>query len=301
MTTETRVNIGPIARQINSDGTLNSASYADFASMKPEFEALTAVLVDKVVTIAHDERDTNLQASLVLNFGREDTFRTLEKVMTQDIGGAAYRLDRLIEIGSVSPDFQATYDRFSVLLKARSELDPEVPNHPTLISALYGGIQTATLTMSESLRLIHDLGKGKTPQELVEIARRSYPLIVNLAAMHLEHFTFAGTVLQPEEERDVEEGFNHLSISKFTLSGEPGNERLEITSEALADINKLIEEAGPQETPTTGCPALVNFGEGSAIRKLWDWHLELAERIYPALEKPEVKQDILPDPTWGAI
>ncbi len=302
MITETRVNIGPQARQIKRDGTASSHVYTDLASLKPELEAVTAVIADRIVTDAYNDRNLRLQTAIVLGTGRDDPFGTLEKVMMQDIGGFAIRLDGNVNSGKTDPEFQTTYSRFSQLLKNRSDLDPEVAFRPTP-AALYGGLQTASFIMSESLRLIHDLGKGKAPEELVEIARQSYPLIVNLAAMHLEHFVFVGNVIHPGIEGDESFGAEKLSDEKFALTGEPGKERLGLTQEALEEIERLIELDGPEtlDTPTTGCPALVNFGEGSAIRKLWDWHLELAERIYPALAKPEVKYDLPPDPTWGKI
>lgn len=283
MIKETRVNIGPLAKQIRTEGPLITPKYADFATMKPEFEALTAVLIDRVVTCAYEERDTRIQSAIVLSAGGDDTFTVLEKIMTQDIGSSANRLQRQIENETVDPELISTYIRFSDLLKERAEMDPEIGQHTTLLSSLLGGIQTATLMMSESLGLINVLGEGKSPEELVGIAKRSYPLIVNIAAMNLEHFIFAGEVLQPLDSEDDSFGFIHLSPYKFALIGDPGRERLEITPEASEEIEGLIEKSGELTVPTTGCPGLVNFGTGSAIRKLWDWHLELAEIIFPKI------------------
>lgn len=302
MSTETRVNIGPMAKQIKTDGPTMATTHTDLKSLKPEFQAVSAVLIDKIIADSYEERNLGLQSALILNFGRENTFETLEKVMMQDIGGTVIRLGNRLDSNADSPEYQATYNRFKQLLETRAELDPEIVFLPSL-SSLYGGLQTATFFMSESLRLIHALGDGKSPEELLAIARRSYSLIVNTASMHLEHFIHTGTVIHPEKDETDQSRFGDLALSKFALIGEPGSERLGLSPEATLEIQRLIDEAGKLETPTTGCPALVNFGGGSAIKKLWDWHLELAERIYPALANPDKRPftNSASDPTWGVI
>ncbi len=302
MTTETRVNISPMAKQIRTDGPTSVTTHTDLKSLKPEFEAINAVLIDRIIGDSYEERDLGLQSALILNFGRENTFETLEKVMMQDIGGTVIRLGNRLDSNADSPEYQATYTRFKQLLETRAELDPEIVFLPSL-SALYGGLQTATFFMSESLRLIHALGNGKSPEELLAIARRSYSLIVNTASMHLEHLVHTGAVIHPEKDETDPNKFGNLALSKFALIGEPGNERLGINPLASAEILELIGDTNELDTPTTGCPALVNFGGGSAIRKLWDWHLELAERIYPALAKPDINNysNSSSDPTWGVI
>ena len=42
-------------------------------------------------------------------------------------------------------------------------------------------------------------------------------------------------------------------------------------------------EVPVHDSPTAGCPAMVNFGEDSALKNMWDWHVDIAGTIYQQL------------------
>lgn len=84
----------------------------------------------------------------------------------------------------------------------------------------------------------------------------------------------------------LEEGsifFKRFDPKYFALKDVRDGKQLVITDSAKAygqeDVEKLhaFNHTGPA---TIGCPAMVNFNGSSAVRKLWDWHIELAETIY---------------------
>ncbi len=146
-----------------------------------------------------------------------------------------------------------------------------------------GGIQTAVNVMSGALEVIGIIGKGKSPEELVGIAERSYPLIARWASIHLAEFLPTVHALQVRDKQNNVLG--PFKPQNFTFSGEQGAERLDVSDRGRESVLRSLSTQEPVEydSPTVGCPAMVNFGQGSAVRTLWDWHLEIAQRVYPRL------------------
>ena len=272
-----RVNIAPQARKLQEKGYVEGdpeTSFDPVLGLRPELRALTAVLVDEYVGYVYERRNT--QGALMLREYIQAPFAQVKEYMHRTINDAAYMLIIKYESGRGKPQMQSAFDRFQTL---RRNFDPT----EDALDYFSGGNGTATNTMANILSLIPDLMEGeRTPERMLQAARASYPMIVNLAAMHQNSFVEANTRLSYGYKV---ESFRVFNRDLFELASVNGVERLGFSpaGHEVMDQIKHEEEQFAQkhkDGQRTGCPALVNFGEGSAVRRLWDWHLEIAEQVY---------------------
>ena len=116
------------------------------------------------------------------------------------------------------------------------------------------------------------------PQQLTRIALNSYPLVADLAMRHMYDF---GAILDRLEEGSI--FFKRFNPKYFALKDVPAGKQLVITDSTKEYRQEEVEQLhtpnriGPA---TIGCPAMVNFNGESAVKKLWNWHVELADAIY---------------------
>lgn len=166
------------------------------------------------------------------------------------------------------------------------------------------GIGTSSQQMSALLELIPGVYGQEFPDqqpdtsELITIARNSYYFLVSLASEHLEIFSVKNHVLgtgggfldtyyryKPEYFRIVQ------TINGKTISlKEPARRFIEEYHE-----NFPKDYTGSPEA--TGCPALIDFKPngkqgGSAIKKLWDWYLELAGETYKGINQAKTESKV---------
>ena len=69
----------------------------------------------------------------------------------------------------------------------------------------------------------------------------------------------------------------------FVINNGEHGPRIEVNEQVrqfLDDSHSELPEGYDGSRDATGCPALVKFGKESAVRKLWEWHLELGKVIY---------------------
>lgn len=137
---------------------------------------------------------------------------------------------------------------------------------------LEAGINTASNTMAWTLENILEVferqfpGQDLTIDEFTQIAKNSWPFIAKVASLHRHDLSA--------------HDFDPKSIS---LEHGAQGYRLQYTQEAKEEFEVKATQndvADRDKRPTYGCPAMVNFGDGSGIRKLWDFHIDIVQKMY---------------------
>lgn len=303
MENKNRINIGFLARQIQVEGFSNGRNVPEiWRSLKSERYALTAVIGDRIIDRAYETRGERppygLAKPLPLSPSSRADWKSMSlqnaqiKTAIYHFGdlflsmGLTLRLAAHDELGELEMRLCDESDHSSIKsvyrrLKELTEID-----NKKLEGYMLPGIQTAVTFMSGLLETIPNVYKRHYPDEeftsekFVSIAHSSYPLIVELAASNIDAF------MSLENNLVDLGGYSSciLNPQSFVLSGAVNQERLDLSREVQEKFEKLKELVHADScSETVGCPALVNFGNGSAIKKLWDWHVEIAEKIYPHL------------------
>ncbi len=150
------------------------------------------------------------------------------------------------------------------------------------------GVGTATKLMAGLLKLIPQKCEEKLPAEqitpalLTEIARNSAPLVGKLAMLNGDTLLHLN-LLVSGSNNTKEEGpfFSKLEPWYFMLRKAANGMRIDIDF-APKDLERLMESTrNTGQIVTAGCPAMVSInGEDSSIKKLWDWHVDIANEIY---------------------
>ncbi len=155
-------------------------------------------------------------------------------------------------------------------------------DHKDVNLFISGGSRTAASVMGSLINILPEVYERNdlelNPESLVSTARNSFSLVADLAMRHIYDF---GTV-----HIRLEEGskfFKRFNSKYFVLKDISGGRQLTITEDAKnydEDIAQVFHSENYIGGATIGCPAMVNFNGESAVKKLWNWHLELAEAIY---------------------
>ena len=75
-----------------------------------------------------------------------------------------------------------------------------------------------------------------------------------------------------------------LSAEQFTLVEDArGLRKLAFTSKIKNDLDQIRSNTDLMRGPRLTCPALIDFGEGSAMQRLWYWHVAVGETLYQYL------------------
>lgn len=119
----------------------------------------------------------------------------------------------------------------------------------------------------------------------MQIARNSYPLVLQLAMTNLERGPI-GILMPSLLGRPFPPNPKY-----YAIDGSGNKARLVIAKMGTEQLRKVggeeLKDFRSGKSPTVGCPAMINFGDGSAINKLWNWHVEIAEKIYPVLARDD--------------
>jgi len=317
MNNENRVNITSFARQIKKGKMFEAREYPllqAFSSdeemwewhskVKTELYALTAVFTDKLVGRAYDLRNNRQPFGLLkLDDSEKDSYRvaklsdldnmfpfvSITTYMWDTFSIALDKEIREIEAGTSSPITESVYRRLNVLLNLLRENIGE--NHMTqfrygnIYPFIITGSNFAATVMGGMIEVIPRVeGSVENPQRLTSIAKNSYPLVAKLAMANMDKLNFVGA-LQGVPLEDLVLPFPFRS-RYFEIEGAGDEARLEVSKEGKEQLEKsgiAWEDLGIGRSLTIGCPAMVNFGDRSAVKKLWDWHVEIAEKIYPHL------------------
>lgn len=122
--------------------------------------------------------------------------------------------------------------------------------------------------------------KLQTPEGWIEVAKNSYPFIAELAMYHLYVAEGVSTNIKGNTQFFQKE---NLQLKKYGNSYRLDMlpEMREVTEEKMM---KIIEDKKKESKfvgdATVGCLAMINFGEGSAVDRIWSWNIDLAPVIY---------------------
>lgn len=181
---------------------------------------------------------------------------------------------------NASPQLVSAYKRLDMLTWFLHEVIPSKRKEPGMRRLMKEGIGTATDAMSGILGVIPKVDPAiQDPDQLVATAENSFPFVAQLASDHVGQFSHKINSLRAAP-------WLPFLRDRFTFKELHGKQYL-----ALSDLGQaLFDEADQQfqednidPSPKVGCLAMVNFGEGSAVSKLWDWYLEKGKQIYPLL------------------
>jgi hypothetical protein len=317
-----RVNIGPMAKDFRANGAPdNGAPTKNFSyrneeaiqawhDMKPEYFALTAVLTDRAINRAVDQRSQRPPFGLIEKsddpYNRDKRINpphvtSVEQIL--DKHDLAWSIDTTLEravteelafIPSVTnPDgemapVQSVFKRYKDLSAFRKKyITEDLEDEFTMI---YNGSGTAGIEMVgviDVLPKVYEI-KGLQPvaEELTQTVANSFPLIAYLAMQHIYDFGEIETKKNRSFRLDNFEyvpdfdpyAFRLVETKKgkqLTLSPNLGSQ--DAPDSALLEKSRSTLLMGPD---IIGCPAMVNFDGTSAIRKLWDWNVEIAEAVY---------------------
>lgn len=162
------------------------------------------------------------------------------------------------------------------------------------------GILTAVRFMTSMLRVIPQVLERDipwqeiTPDLLTQTAKNTYPLLAKNAMLPFDAQSIVHDVLSNEAlfyddsfcfGRDRENYPYHRGIfdpSRFVAKKVTNGHRIDMRDDTLMWTEYY---AGRTKTSgqkaTIGCPAMVDVdGTGSSVKKLWDWHVDIGDKLY---------------------
>lgn len=315
MSNENRVNITSVARQIRDNGIgflphephglreplVAQGEFLDvFSDVKPELYALTAIFTDGIVEKAYEERVNRQPFGLIMQDSKDSlgyravAYKDLEGMfpfieiamcMMGTLGSSVEKEIREVELGRASPRLESIYRRLKEvvgLLRYNCRDEADKVKYKDIASFIGSGTNTAAILMAGVIGVIPQVDRNlNNSQRLVQIAKNSYPLVAKLAMINIENAPSIGFLMPTILGRPLP-----FSPKYFTIEGTDNSAKLTISKTASEDLRKKgssLENLGVGKSPTVGCPAMVNFGDGSSVKRLWDWHIEIAGKIYPYL------------------
>jgi len=290
-----RINVAPQAKDFKANGLPSSMRFpipvdiepdtpealAFRSSFKPELYALTAVVIDYAVKKAYDERKP--ARDQIGKLEPTSPFISLGVNMRAAMNEVVERESRALEAMD-GPEFVVqAFRRMDLLTRGIYEVLPDNINENGQ-RFIMGGINTANETMSGVLGVIPEVQGIDNTDDLIEIAENSFPLIMKLAAGHAD--VSINTI---HSFRKIPElgffGYTGFKKEFFTVKELNNKKYLGFTEAAEKIMAELQKDLDSYSTisDTVGCPAIVNFGDGSAVELLWKWYMEYAKEIYPRL------------------
>lgn len=282
-----RVNVASLAKKLRLEGVPSALaqrdddfgplpepnseeSYAMWARYKPEQYAIGAIFADKVVRFAYEQTDVS---GMIRSIADENNpwgpFRALgQKIRQETLASIQWNCEQVNK--GAEPKLLPAYRRLNALINLENTLTIQHKN--TVERYLEGGVNTAIEVMSNLLDLTVQLVRSvEDQQRIIRIAENSFPLIAKLASSHGAALISVLDIIRPLQ-------FFPFDPDYFVLEDSNGKERLVLSEEGKDRIERLIGTREIEDfrtnTPVVGCIAMVNFGEGSAVKLMWDWHLE---------------------------
>lgn len=273
---------------------------------KPELYAISAVIIDRIALRAENIRkDFPFSLSKEIHGMAPSTTNVKNRAVTEYDNylyntlflSLVSELSFLKNMQSVPPEqltpeerqLNQTYRRFEQLINfCHRNIEPLTPK-----KYLHPGIGSATKMMTEVIRVIPDVYTREFPRDslnadnLTKIMANSYPFVTRMAMMHIDDFIVAEREIVSES--DVNEFGSIFDPTCFTLRTIGNGLALNLNNETLSKEKKPIPFAKRfiADTAEVGCPAMVNFGDGSAIKRIWGWSTQAANDIYQFLYSPQ--------------
>lgn len=271
-----RVNVTPQAKQYRTEGFRftpdtrlplgevepdSLEAKALWKKYKPELYALGSIFADRIVTAAVQSAEERFWY-----INQRDPFTSLGRKMQNHLYTHLAIEAMQMESANASPQLVSAYKRLDMLTWFLYEVIPSKREEPGVRRLMKEGIGTATETMSGILGVIPKVYPEKhDPDQLSAIAENSFPLVAQLASEHAEQF-----VPKIDSLRALP-GMPFLR-EKFILKEIRGKQYLAISEYGQVrfdEVDQEFDEKRADISPTVGCLAMINFGEGSAVRKSW--------------------------------
>lgn len=265
------------------------------SDQKYGYYTVVSDIIDRSVSRAAAYRDSREPFGLVQQeadrlkvvkkFPKRDPYKALANAMSTTLNTALRE-----EIGFLQD--KATTDPESPEADSHNALQRWVDfqtRHIVYIDPAFeigGGIATAVRSMVGTLKMLPELYQSTYSQkpskdELIQIAQNTYPMLVDFAVNY--EGTESSRALSKLSTKEGMGSWNFFDPTKFELIDKAGKIRV-IPKESVLEEAK-DEMANQNKDPLIGCPAAVNFGEGSAIRRLWLWHVDIVrttpQTFYP--------------------
>lgn len=218
-----------------------------------------------------------------------DSFWELMKAVGDTLSQAAYEWEdeRIARQHSLQPNeldaADRAYQRLADMMSYGNR--HHLFENGTPGSVIATGFGTAVLAMMGVVEVIPrvyqaQFGTEISRDELVLTAERSLPLLMHLAAGHIDRTVPLLAALQDNEGVPAwKRGNSKLNASYFMLAGDEGKFSLQLTDRAFRELkmedDTPIAEA-PLEGPTAGCPAI----PAQVIPKMWQFVRGIAEQTY---------------------
>lgn len=302
-------NISPLAREIKDGGMVFSSEKPQKGSVllqteqwgkfKPEIYAISSVIIDRIIenVISSKEKhppfglkkptiipriERNVR-SLDKNHPYEYLLSTMTYTLLKETFRELTRLDNNLYHKRTEPMVLA-YERLTKIIPIRFLDCPyDLVNKYFLFDLFFKvGVVAATQIAIKTLRIIPEVCKefnlNADSNMLSKIASNSYPMLARYAMLDEESFQLTGLYATKPDDF-------WFNPKQFVLVDSPSGLRLEFSDEVVNEVlTNKHNETTRKNINRTGCPAMVNFGDGSAMRKLWDWHVEIARTaIYPKI------------------
>jgi hypothetical protein len=277
---DTRVNITPGARCIHAEAfgrpLPQMPNNPNEPALHQEAYEMLAVMCSMIIERALERRASfppyglikpaRPGAAISVSARELDHLGTLEEAMDDTLREAYHGLVDELTLNAACGDS----DKLTTFYRRYTHVLATAQAHDGSTLDIQLGLHTATNEINSVLMNIIQGYRDKFPRrslmidEFLSIARNSWPLIAQFASMHLQRFSWSPT---------TEDFFTELHPAP------QGGYRLQCTEQGAAYMSK--EFSGRYSNrPAYGCPALVNFGSGSAVKKLWDWHLEIIQLMH---------------------
>lgn len=153
------------------------------------------------------------------------------------------------------------------------------------------GLGTATENMTSLLRVIPQVCERELPWQevspdlLTEIARNSFPFLAKQAMLPMELQFVLNNLSRESQTKYRIQPLDRFNPWYFTLKDSRQGYRVDIIDSLWEQVEYEMAKGRPTGAMvTTGCPAMIDVDHtGSAIRKLWDWHIDIAENLFHTL------------------
>ena len=313
------VNIQPKAHELKAGGAQDPMPQeANWGLIKPELYAITAVLIDRVMDRTFQTMpEFNAYGRIPESFYDErgaigalrgnddladhmyrDKYDSLDFAFSFVLRDAWKKEEEFLTSESTDPKLKSLHDRYAHLLSAAQDSgfrDPDVK--PSAF--LSNGIRTACETFTNFLRLTEWMYENQykatgiipTAEEMSQTVKNSYHLIAYLAGRDSLSFTQSTRNFVYDHDKLLAPFKSNWKPSYFVLEKTASGRSLALTEEGKKTVERdenqrfTNEKYFELDQNRTGCPALVDFGKGSGIRRLFDKVVEISGPMYERARK----------------
>lgn len=305
---EQRIKAGLRAREFKAHGfvlgegpdLLDPAFWQDlepkYNHFKEELYGLMAVFSDGVLKEAWERREKNppfgLTKPIEGNFMGWTEPVTAEHLFPplrfENLGN--YMRSNLIRVAKdeadkikntkAEPEITSIYKRVEDIL---AFLDEHVPGYvqPDPLVFLNRGINTATDVASGFFQMVDFLGDKSDPEQLIADMRDSWALAVEFGLGDRVQVKDAIHSLQELPFPDISMLWP-FQPKYFRLGRREGEKGLQLSKKGIKRLKaaNIDPDFGANLDSTVMCLGMINLGDRSGAKIMWDWYLDIAKNLY---------------------